>query len=193
MSSGTERAVFESASAAYRVIFESEKDELDELAELGDEIGDELETPDTNEPQYDTATQDTKSDGKKQEEEETTEDGVQEQNEDDIADNGPDPDVTPQNVNAQSQPASVSADALIDELLKLKYDEKIRVVAKEMAQANNGNIPDAEDMVKPVAQAISKHMTKKGYAGMQNDDFIKVVKTIIMHATDVKKPDSQDQ
>ena len=94
---------------------------------------------------------------------------------------GPAPE--PQNVNAQSQPASISADALIKELKNLKYDEKIRIVAQKMKRAAKGKAPDAEDMAKPVAEAIAKYMTKKGYAAMSKEDFEKVVKTTIMSAT----------
>ena len=86
-------------------------------------------------------------------------------------------------MNAQSQPASISADALIKELKDLKYDEKIRIVAQKMKRAAKGKTPDAEDMAKPVAEAIAKYMTKKGYAAMSKEDFEKVVKTTIMSAT----------
>lgn len=163
VSTGTARAVFESANAAYSAIFESEEDELAELSELGDELGDNLggdeETEDPN------ATQDPA----KQPEQPSPEQS------------GPAPE--PQNVNAQSQPASISADALIKELKDLKYDEKIRIVAQKMKRAAKGKAPDAEDMVKPVAEAIAKYMTKKGYAAMNKEDFEKVVKTTIMSAT----------
>jgi hypothetical protein len=90
-------------------------------------------------------------------------------------------------VNAQSQPASISADALIEELKKLKYPEKIREVGQQMKRSAKGVTPDAEDMIKPVAAAISKYMAKKGYAAMQKEDALRVVKTIIMAATDVGK------
>ncbi len=168
VSTGTARAVFESANAAYNAIFEGEEDELAELSELGDELGDALgmgegtEDPDaTQEPA-------------EQPEQPAPEQPAPEQS-------APAPE--PQNVNAQSQPASISADALIKELKDLKYDEKIRIVAQKMKRAAKGKVPDAEDMAKPVAEAISKYMTKKGYAAMDKEDFEKVVKTTIMSAT----------
>jgi hypothetical protein len=93
----------------------------------------------------------------------------------------------PKNVNAQPQAASINADALIAELTKLKYPEKIREVGQQMKQTAGGKAPTAQDMVKPVAAAISKYMSKKGYAAMQKEDALRVVKTIIMAATDVGK------
>jgi 2-oxoglutarate dehydrogenase E2 component (dihydrolipoamide succinyltransferase) len=168
VSTGTARAVFESANAAYSAIFEGEEDELAELSELGNELGDDLganeETEDPN------ATQEPAE----QPEQPAPEQPAPEQS-------GPAPE--PQNVNAQSQPASISADALIKELKDLKYDEKIRIVAQKMKRAAKGKAPDAEDMAKPVAEAIAKYMTKKGYAAMDKEDFEKVVKTTIMSAT----------
>ena len=163
VSTGTARAVFESANAAYRAIFEGEEDELAELSELGNELGDDLSAVETTEDSNAT-----------QEPAEQPEQPAPEQS-------GPAPE--PQNVNAQSQPASISADALIKELKNLKYDEKIRIVAQKMKRAANGKAPDAEDMAKPVAEAIAKYMTKKGYAAMSKEDFEKVVKTTIMSAT----------
>lgn len=163
VSTGTARAVFESANAAYIAIFESEEDELAELSELGSELGDDLGTDEETEDPNAT-----------QEPAEQTEQPAPEQS-------GPAPE--PQNVNAQSQPASISADALIKELKDLKYDEKIRIVAQKMKRAAKGKAPDAEDMIKPVAEAIAKYMTKKGYAAMDKEDFEKVVKTTIMSAT----------
>ena len=163
VSTGTARAVFESANAAYRAIFEGEEDELAELSELGNELGDDLGANETTED-YDAT----------QEPAEQPEQPAPEQS-------GPAPE--PQNVNAQSQPASISADALIKELKNLKYDEKIRIVAQKMKRAAKGKAPDAEDMAKPVAEAIAKYMTKKGYAAMSKEDFEKVVKTTIMSAT----------
>lgn len=163
VSTGTARAVFESANAAYRAIFEGEEDELAELSELGNELGDDLSAVETTEDSNAT-----------QEPAEQPEQPAPEQS-------GPAPE--PQNVNAQSQPASISADALIKELKDLKYDEKIRIVAQKMKRAAKGKAPDAEDMVKPVAEAIAKYMTKKGYAAMSKEDFEKVVKTTIMSAT----------
>ena len=163
VSTGTARAVFESANAAYRAIFEGEEDELAELSELGNELGDDLSAVETTEDSNAT-----------QEPAEQPEQPAPEQS-------GPAPE--PQNVNAQSQPASISADALIKELKDLKYDEKIRIVAQKMKRAAKGKAPDAEDMAKPVAEAIAKYMTKKGYAAMSKEDFEKVVKTTIMSAT----------
>ena len=163
VSTGTARAVFESANAAYRAIFEGEEDELAELSELGNELGDDLSAVETTEDSNAT-----------QEPAEQSEQPAPEQS-------GPAPE--PQNVNAQSQPASISADALIKELKDLKYDEKIRIVAQKMKRAAKGKAPDAEDMAKPVAEAIAKYMTKKGYAAMSKEDFEKVVKTTIMSAT----------
>lgn len=163
VSTGTARAVFESANAAYRAIFEGEEDELAELSELGNELGDDLSADETTEDSNAT-----------QEPAEQPEQPAPEQS-------GPAPE--PQNVNAQSQPASISADALIKELKNLKYDEKIRIVAQKMKRAAKGKAPDAEDMAKPVAEAIAKYMTKKGYAAMSKEDFEKVVKTTIMSAT----------
>ena len=161
VSTGTARAVFESANAAYRAIFEGEEDELAELSELGNELGDDLGANETTEDSDAT-----------QEPAEQPEKPAPEQ-----------PAPEPQNVNAQSQPASISADALIKELKDLKYDEKIRIVAQKMKRAAKGKAPDAEDMAKPVAEAIAKYMTKKGYAAMSKEDFEKVVKTTIMSAT----------
>lgn len=163
ISTGTARAVFESANAAYSAIFEGEEDELAELSELGNELGDDLGTD-----------EETEDPNAAQEPAEQTEQPAPEQS-------GPAPE--PQNVNAQSQPASISADALIKELKDLKYDEKIRIVAQKMKRAAKGKAPDAEDMAKPVAEAIAKYMTKKGYAAMSKEDFEKVVKTTIMSAT----------
>lgn len=161
VSTGTARAVFESANAAYRAIFEGEEDELAELSELGNELGDDLGANETTEDSNAT-----------QEPAEQPEQPAPEQ-----------PAPEPQNVNAQSHPASISADALIEELKNLKYDEKIRIVAQKMKRAAKGKTPDAEDMAKPVAEAIAKYMTKKGYAAMSKEDFEKVVKTTIMSAT----------
>ena len=163
ISTGTARAVFESANAAYSAIFEGEEDELAELSELGNELGDDLGTD-----------EETEDPNAAQEPAEQPEQPAPEQS-------GPAPE--PQNVNAQSQPASISADALIKELKNLKYDEKIRIVAQKMKRAAKGKAPDAEDMAKPVAEAIAKYMTKKGYAAMSKEDFEKVVKTTIMSAT----------
>lgn len=170
VSTGTARAVFESANAAYRAIFEGEEDELAELSELGNELGDDLSAVETTEDSNAT-----------QEPAEQPEQPAPEQSGPAPEQSGPAPE--PQNVNAQSQPASISADALIKELKNLKYDEKIRIVAQKMKRAAKGKAPDAEDMAKPVAEAIAKYMTKKGYAAMSKEDFEKVVKTTIMSAT----------
>ena len=160
VSTGTARAVFESANAAYRAIFENEENELAELSELGNELGDDLGTEaETEDP---NATQEPAE----QTEQPSPEQPAPEQS-------GPAPE--PQNVNAQSQPASISADALIKELKDLKYDEKIRIVAQKMKRAAKGKAPDAEDMAKPVAEAIAKYMTKKGYAAMDKEDFEKAL------------------
>lgn len=172
VSTGSARAVFESANAAYNAIFESEEDELAELSELGNELGDDLGTNEETEDH--NATQEPAG----QTEQPAPEQPAPEQS-------GPAPE--PQNVNAQSQPASISADALIEELKKLKYPEKIREVGQQMKRSAKGVTPDAEDMIKPVAAAISKYMAKKGYAAMQKEDALRVVKTIIMAATDVGK------
>lgn len=189
VSTGTARAVFESANAAFHAIFEGEEDELAELSELGDEIGDDLDAPADENPDADSA-------------ESTGEEGSEGDTGDEVApvDAGdPSNDVTdepeapegpeqkPEDVNVESQPASISADALIKELVDLKYPEKIRVVAQQMKQTAKGSAPTANDMVRPVAQAISRYMAKKGYAAMAKDEAIRVVKTIVMAATDVGK------
>lgn len=163
VSTGTARAVFESANAAYRAIFEGEEDELAELSELGNELGDDLSAVETTEDSN------------------ATQEPAKQPEQPPPGQSGPAPE--PQNVNAQSQPASISADALIKELKNLKYDEKIRIVAQKMKRAAKGKAPDAEDMTRPVAEAIAKYMTKKGYAAMSKEDFEKVVKTTIMSAT----------
>lgn len=163
VSTGTARAVFESANAAYRAIFEGEEDELAELSELGNELGDDLSAAETTEDSN------------------ATQEPAEQPEQPAPGQSGPAPE--PQNVNAQSQPASISADALIKELKNLKYDEKIRIVAQKMKRAAKGKAPDAEDMTRPVAEAIAKYMTKKGYAAMSKEDFEKVVKTTIMSAT----------
>ena len=186
-STGSTRAMFESATAAYHAIFEGEEDELAELADLGNEIGDDLgtgeegenkETDTTTEPD---ATQAGNEEQPAEQNQETAPETEEEQSE-------PAPEQAPEQVNAQSQPASISADALIKELIDLKYPEKIRIVAQQMKQGSKGTAPTAEDMIKPVAEAISKYMVKKGYAAMQRDEAIRVVKTVIMAATDQKKP-----
>lgn len=189
VSTGTARAVFESANAAFHAIFEGEEDELAELSELGDEIGDDLDTPADETPDADSA----ESTGEEGSEGDIGDLGAPEDAGDppsDVTDEpeAPDgPDQKPEDVNAESQPASISADALIKELIDLKYPEKIRVVAQQMKQTAKGSAPTANDMVRPVAQAISRYMAKKGYAAMAKDEAIRVVKTIVMAATDVGK------
>jgi hypothetical protein len=195
LSTGTARAVFESATAAYRAIFEGEDDELAELSSLGDEIGDDL-GGDTG-PEGESAgegTEDPQEGGDNGTGGDDGADGTDvtgepEAPQEPAPTEEPSTEPGPEQVNEQPQPASVSADALIKELVDLKYPEKIRVVAQQMKQTSRGKVPTADDMVKPVAQAISRYMAKKGYAAMAKDDAIRVVKTIIMAATDVgKKP-----
>lgn len=189
VSTGSARAVFESADAAYHAIFEGEDDELAELSELGNELGDDLgmgNDAQEGEPTGEAGTpegaeQDAGNNDEQPAEPEQPEETTQE------------PEQQPENVNAQSQPASISADALIKELTDLKYPEKIREVAQQMKQSAKGTSPTTTDMLKPVAQAISKYMAKKGYAAMQKEDAIRVVKTIIMAATDVGKQAGQKQ
>ena len=160
VSTGTARAVYESAYAAFHAIFEGEEDgELAELNDLGNEIGDDLggaPAEGGGMPPEDSG-------------------------------DAPADEEASKKVNAQPQAASINADALIAELAKLKYPEKIREVGQQMKQTAGGKAPTAQDMVKPVAAAISKYMSKKGYAAMQKEDALRVVKTIIMAATDVGK------
>ena len=189
VSTGTARAVFESANAAFHAIFEGEEDELAELSELGDEIGDDLDAPADENPDADSA----ESTGEDGSEGDTGDLGAPEDAGDPSSDVTDEPEAPegpehkPEDVNAESQPASISADALIKELIDLKYPEKIRVVAQQMKQTAKGSAPTANDMVRPVAQAISRYMAKKGYAAMAKDEAIRVVKTIVMAATDVGK------
>lgn len=184
VSTGTARAVYESACSAFQTIFEGTEDtankeeqELAELSELGNEIGDSLDGSTEGNDESDNQVQ---GNSDSIPEENPSEPEQQPTNE--VA-----PEPAPENVNAQPQPASISAGALIEELKKLKYPEKIREVGQQMKQSAKGETPDAEDMIKPVAAAISKYMTKKGYAAMQKEDALRVVKTIIMAATDVGK------
>ena len=179
---GASRAMLESATAAYHAIFESEEEELAELSELGNEIGDNIDAVDGEGGETAPA-----ESGEEAPTEENPAPAPEEQTEQ-LLDQQPDQ--QPENINAQSQPASISADALIKELIDLKYPEKIRVVAQQMKQNAKAQTPTANDMIKPVAEAISKYMAKKGYAAMQKDEAIRVVKTIIMAATDTKKPTS---
>jgi hypothetical protein len=194
VSTGTARAVYESAYAAYHAIFEGEEDgELAELNELGNEIGGDLggenggmptdnggmPTDDGSMPPEDGGNAPDDG-GMPPEDGGAPEDGGDTPEE-------PADEEEPKNVNAQPQAASINADALIAELTKLKYPEKIREVGQQMKQTAGGKAPTAQDMVKPVAAAISKYMSKKGYAAMQKEDALRVVKTIIMAATDVGK------
>ena len=184
VATGASRVMFESATAAYHAIFEGEEEELSELSDLGNEIGDSLDAGEGEDggegggegaPAGDEGGDSAPAEG----------------GEEAPAEENPAPEQQPETINAQSQPASVSADALIKELIDLKYPEKIRVVAQQMRQNAKGQAPTANDMIKPVAEAISKYMAKKGYAAMQKDEAIRVVKTIIMAATDTKKPSPQ--
>lgn len=190
VSTGTARAVYESAYSAFHAIFEGEEDgELAELNELGSEIGDDLGGV-SDGTQGDAPTEggeggegggmppEDGSDAPEEPDPETEQPPTDEPSADEEA---------PKNVNAQPQAASINADALIAELTKLKYPEKIREVGQQMKQTAGGKAPTAQDMVKPVAAAISKYMSKKGYAAMQKEDALRVVKTIIMAATDVGK------
>ena len=190
VATGASRAMFESATAAYHAIFEGEEEELAELSDLGNEIGDSLDAGEGEDggegaPAGDEGGEAAPVKGGEGGEEAPAEENPAPDPEE------PAPEQQPENVNAQSQPASVSADALIKELIDLKYPEKIRVVAQQMRQNAKGQAPTANDMIKPVAEAISKYMAKKGYAAMQKDEAIRVVKTIIMAATDTKKPSPQ--
>lgn len=180
VATGASRVMFESATAAYHAIFEGEEEELSELSDLGNEIGDSLDAGEGEEG----------GEGGDSAPVEGGEEAPAEENPA-PAPEEPAPEQQPETINAQSQPASVSADALIKELIDLKYPEKIRVVAQQMRQNAKGQAPTANDMIKPVAEAISKYMAKKGYAAMQKDEAIRVVKTIIMAATDTKKPSPQ--
>ena len=190
VSTGTARAVYESAYAAFHAIFEGKEDgELAELNELGNEIGDDLGGESEETPE------DAPAEGGEGGEggdisPEAGGDAAEEpapESEQQPTDEQPADEEAPKNVNAQPQAASINADALIAELTKLKYPEKIREVGQQMKQTAGGKAPTAQDMVKPVAAAISKYMSKKGYAAMQKEDALRVVKTIIMAATDVGK------
>ncbi len=194
VSTGTARAVYESAYAAYHAIFEGEEDgELAELNELGNEIGGDLGDEGGGMPSDDGGMPSEDSGMPPEDGGMPPEDGgdVPEEpapeSEQPPEDESPTDEEEPENVNAQPQAASINADALIAELTKLKYPEKIREVGQQMKQTAGGKAPTAQDMVKPVAAAISKYMSKKGYAAMQKEDALRVVKTIIMAATDVGK------
>jgi len=195
VATGASRVMFESATAAYHAIFEGEEEELAELSDLGNEIGDSLDAGEGKGNGEDAPAGDEGGETipvKSGEGDETApveggEEAPAEENSAPATEE-PAPEQQPEDINAQSQPASVSADALIKELTDLKYPEKIRVVAQQMKQSAKGKAPTANDMIKPVAQAIAKYMAKKGYAAMQKDEAIRVVKTVIMAATDIKKP-----
>ena len=190
VSTGTARAVYESAYAAFHAIFEGEEDgELAELNDLGNEIGDDLGGESEETPEDAPAEGGEGGEGGDMSPE-AGGDAAEEpapESEQPPTDEQPADEEAPKNVNAQPQAASINADALIAELTKLKYPEKIREVGQQMKQTAGGKAPTAQDMVKPVAAAISKYMSKKGYAAMQKEDALRVVKTIIMAATDVGK------
>lgn len=190
VSTGTARAVYESAYAAFHAIFEGEEDgELAELNDLGSEIGDDLGGESEETPEGAPAEGGEGGEGGDMSPE-AGGDAAEEpapESEQPPTDEQPADEEAPKNVNAQPQAASINADALIAELTKLKYPEKIREVGQQMKQTAGGKAPTAQDMVKPVAAAISKYMSKKGYAAMQKEDALRVVKTIIMAATDVGK------
>ena len=190
VSTGTARAVYESAYAAYHAIFEGEEDgELAELNELGNEIGGDLGGEDSGMPPDDGGMPPEDGGMPPDDGSMPPEDGgdAPEEPEQPPEDEPSADEEAPKNVNAQPQAASINADALIAELTKLKYPEKIREVGQQMKQTAGGKAPTAQDMVKPVAAAISKYMSKKGYAAMQKEDALRVVKTIIMAATNVGK------
>ena len=189
VSTGSTRAMFESATAAYHAIFEGEEDELAELSELGNEIGGDLDAGEEGDGGDESAPLEGSEDGEGAPAESGEPDPNAPADEAPAAPKESTQEQTPEQVNEQSQPASVSADALIKELIDLKYPEKIRVVAQQMKQSSKGAPPTANDMIKPVAEAISKYMAKKGYAAMQKDEAIRVVKTIIMAATDNRQAD----
>lgn len=193
VSTGTARAVYESAYAAFHAIFEGEEDgELAELNDLGNEIGDDLggASPEGapaeggGMPPGDSGEG---GEGSGMPPEDSGESGEGNGMPPEDSGDAPADEEAAKNVNAQPQAASINADALIAELTKLKYPEKIREVGQQMKQTAGGKAPTAQDMVKPVAAAISKYMSKKGYAAMQKEDALRVVKTIIMAATDVGK------
>lgn len=190
VSTGTARAVYESAYAAFHAIFEGEEDgELAELNELGNEIGDDLggESEETPEGAPEEGGEGGEGGDMSPEAGGDAAEEPAPESEQPPTDEQPADEEAPKNVNAQPQAASINADALIAELTKLKYPEKIREVGQQMKQTAGGKAPTAQDMVKPVAAAISKYMSKKGYAAMQKEDALRVVKTIIMAATDVSK------
>ena len=180
LSDGTTRALIESSISAYTAIFEGKDDdsddeavtddELSELSALGEELAEDEENSDEN--------------GENQENAEENPDENAETEE--IPDeNKPEP--APETVNQQSKPTSVSPEELIKELVKLGYPETIKEVAQQMKEKSSGKTPTAEDMLRPVAMAVSSYMKKKGYSAMQKEDSIKVVKTLVMMATKQKE------
>ena len=192
---GATKALVESSISAYAAIFEAEDGEgsdenedaeLAELSQLGEELGDDLgasdETADTGDGTADTG-------------DETAESGVEMQEpptEQPAQPAANSPEQAPETVNAQPKPASISADALIKELVSAGFPEKIKVAAQQMKQNTTGTQPTAADMAKPVGAAVSKYMGKKGYAAMGKEDAIKVVKTLIMMATVQKKKPAEE-
>lgn len=182
------KALVESSISAYTAIFESEDEDADdgdedaelaELSQLGEELGDDLGAGDENAESADENAEN--PDETQENPEETAE--QQPENE---------PEQEPEEVNAQPKPASISAEALIKELVAAGFPEKIKVAAQQMKQNNSSTQPTAADMAKPVGAAVSKYMSKKGYAAMGKDDAIKVVKTLIMMATDTKKKAAEE-
>ena len=181
LSDGTTRALIESSISAYTAIFEGEDDasdddetvtddELSELSALGEELAEDEENSDENGENQEIA------------EENPDENAETEETPDE---NKPEP--APETVNQQSKPTSVSPEELIKELVKLGYPETIKEVAQQMKEKSSGKTPTAEDMLRPVAMAVSSYMKKKGYSAMQKEDSIKVVKTLVMMATKQKE------
>ena len=182
LSDGTTRALIESSLSAYTAIFEGEDDvsddetvtddELSELSALGEELAE-----DENEENSDENGENQENAEKNPDENVETEEIPDE--------NKPEP--APETVNQQSNPTSVSPEELIKELVKLGYPETIKEVAQQMKEKSSGKTPTAEDMLRPVAMAVSSYMKKKGYSAMQKEDSIKVVKTLVMMATKQKE------
>ena len=180
LSDGTTRALIESSISAYTAIFEGKDDdsddetvtddELSELSALGEELAEDEENSDENGENQENA------------EENPDENAETEETPDE---NKPEP--APETVNQQSNPTSVSPEELIKELVKLGYPETIKEVAQQMKEKSSGKTPTAEDMLRPVAMAVSSYMKKKGYSAMQKEDSIKVVKTLVMMATKQKE------
>ncbi len=180
LSDGTTRALIESSLSAYTAIFEGEDDvsddetvtddELSELSALGEELA-----------------EDEENSGENGENQENTEENPDENAETEEIPDENKPEPAPETVNQQSKPTSVSPEELIKELVKLGYPETIKEVAQQMKEKSSGKTPTAEDMLRPVAMAVSSYMKKKGYSAMQKEDSIKVVKTLIMMATKQKE------